>query len=298
MDEDGAEVTGSTLPRRQLGRFLREAREGAGLTLEKAATLMEWGKATLQRIEKGTTEKVRVRDVLSLCEIYGLSESKSAIAKGLAEQAPVKSWWQTYSGSIATWFNLYVGLEAGAKDLAQFQPLIMPGLLQTTAYARAVDRLYFTDESEEELDRRAEVRAQRQNILTRSRNPTTAAFVLHESMLRTVVGDHRVMAAQYRHIADLSTHDNIDVRVMPFRAGLPLGTPLPPFIILDFGRDVRGKLEEPPVVYCESYAGSVYLEEQSDVARFRRAFKIAQGASLDPRSSRDLLREIAKGVRE
>jgi transcriptional regulator with XRE-family HTH domain len=291
---DETDGSGSTLPRRQLGRFLKEAREGAGLTMERAAALMEWNKSTVSRLERGQTEKVRVRDVLGLCEIYGLDDDKSAVAKVLAEQTPAKSWWHAYGDVIPGWFNLYVGLEAGAKELAIYQPLLVPGLLQTADYARSVDRLYFPDETDDEIERRVQLRTQRQNILTRSRQPVTASFVLHEAVLRTVVGNRRVMAAQLRHLADAGRFGNVEVRVLPFHIGNPLGTALPPLTVMDFGNDPRGRLMEPPQVYCESFTGSVYLEGKVDVLRFRQAFRTLMQASLDIHRSRDMLREIAR----
>ncbi|WP_067698381.1 helix-turn-helix domain-containing protein [Nocardia jejuensis] len=293
-DGDEPTETGSTLPRRQLGRFLREAREGAGLTVEQAATVMEWNKSTLSRLERGLTEKVRVRDVLSLCDAYGLDDKKTAAAKSLAEQTPAKSWWHAYADLIPAHSNLFVGLEAGAKVLTIFQPLIVPGLLQTADYARALDRTYFPADTESELDRRIELRTQRQHVILRQRRPAEALIVLHEAVLHTVVGSRRAMAAQLRHIADLSTRENIEIRLMPFRAGFPLGMPLPPFIIFQFGKDPRGKLTEPTVVFAESFAGAMYFERPTEVGMYREAFNKVQHATLDARPSRDLIREIAR----
>src|SRR5437899_8417723 len=91
------EDTGTTLPRRQLGRLLREARTATGMSLDEAAALVQWSRPTLSRLERGETEKVRFREVLALCEVYGLSAEATAVARGLAEQAPVKSWWHGYS---------------------------------------------------------------------------------------------------------------------------------------------------------------------------------------------------------
>lgn len=294
MPEDEVEDIGTTLPRRQLGRLLRDARTALGLNLDDAAALMQWTRPTLSRLERGEIERIKVRDIVGFCEAYGLGKEKTAVAQGLAEQAPAKSWWHAYSDLIPAWANLFVGLESGATTLTSFQPLVVHGLLQTADYTRAIDRLYFPDDNEDELERRVQVRAQRQHILTRSRQPTTAAIILHESVLRTVVGDNRVMAAQCRRIADMSTRDNVDIRVMPFRAGLPLGAALPPFTILEFNRGARGnQVIEPPQVYCEGYVGSAYLEKRADVLAFRQAFRKLRHASLDPRPSRDMLREIA-----
>ncbi|MFE3026451.1 helix-turn-helix domain-containing protein [Nocardia tengchongensis] len=289
------EDTDTTLPRRQLGRLLRDARATTGMNLDQAAALVQWSRPTLSRLERGETEKVRVTDILALCEAYGLDEETTVVAKGLATQAPAKSWWQAFSDLIPAWANLFVGLESSATSLTVFQPLIVHGLLQTADYARALDRLYFPDDTEYELERRIQVRVQRQRIVTRSRKPTRMSIILHENVLRTVVGNNRVMSAQCRHIADMSTRDNIDIRVMPYQAGLPLGMAVPPFTIMDFGSDPRSKqLVEPAQVYCEGYAGSAYLEKRTDVVTFRQAFRRLQQASLDHHPSRDMIREIAR----
>jgi hypothetical protein len=97
-----------------------------------------------------------------------------------------------------------------------------------------------------------------------------------------------------RHLADMSTLANVDIRILRFHVGIPLGAALPPFTILDFVRDGRGKTAEPPVIYCENYTGAAYLERRADVLRFREAFAMLQQAGPDARPSRDLLREIAR----
>lgn len=286
----------STLPRRQLGRYLREAREAANLTLEQAATLMEWGKSTLQRLEKGQTERVRVREVEDLCELYGVDEEKAAALKGLAQQAPARSWWHAYGDLIPAGFNLYVGLEAAARELTVYQPLVIPGLLQIADYARTLDRSYFPEDTDTELDRRVELRIQRQAIILRKRSPAAASVVLHEAAIRTRVGDRRVMAAQLRHLADISTRGNIELRVLPYRAGIPLGMPLPPFVVLEFGTDTLDRPIEPTIVFAESFTGSMYFERPGDVDRYRNAFRWVREAALGLQPSRDLLRELAREI--
>ncbi|MFE3194643.1 helix-turn-helix domain-containing protein [Nocardia sp. NPDC059240] len=295
MAERESEDTETTLPRRQLGRLLREARSATGMNLERAAALVQWSRPTLSRLERGETEKIRVTDILALCEAYGVDRNTSAVARGLAEQVPAKSWWHAYGDLIPAWANLYVGLESTATTLTIFQSLIIHGLFQTADYTRALDRIYFPDETVDELERRVRVRIQRQHILTRTHQAACVSVVLHENVLRTVVGDNKLMSAQCRHVADLSTRENIDIRVLPFRAGFPLGAALPPFTIMDFDHVAPGKkVLDPSQVYCEGYAGSAYLEKRTDIRTFRHAFRKLQESSLDPRSSRDLLREIAR----
>lgn len=255
---------------------------------------MEWNKSTLSRLERGLTEKVRVRDVLALCENYGLDEQMAAAAKELAEQTPGRTWWRSYSDVIAAKFNTYVGLEAGASELSIFQPLIVPGLLQTADYARTIDRQYFQDDSDEDLERRVALRIRRQHIITRQRQPVRLSVVLHEAVLRTMVGGPRVMAAQLRRIADLSTRDNIGLRILPFRAGFPTGSVVSQFIIMAFPCAGRAKPTEPTIVFAESFAGDVYLEERIDVLRCQQAFRTLLAATLDERPSRDLMRELVR----
>lgn len=292
-DPDGC---GSTLPRRQLGRHLREAREACGLTLVEAAKIMEWSKSTLQRLEKGQAERVRVHDIETLCQIYAVPDQFASGLKGLAQQASVKCWWHGYGDLIPANFNVYVGLEASARHLAIYQPQLVPGLLQIPDYARALDRQYFAEESEDELDRRIQVRSRRQAVLTRPRNPADARVVLHEAVIRTCIGNARIMASQLRHLADMSTRPNIDLRILPFHAGSPLGRVFGPLVLLDFDSDPRGRPIEPSIAFAESYLGGKYFERVEDVDRCRAAHDAIQRAALDAQPTRDLLRQLARSM--
>lgn len=293
-DDNDPEDVGTTLPRRQLGRLLRDARTMAGLSLESSARLMDWGKATLSRYENGKTEKVRARDLEALAELYGVDDEDLKAWKDLAQQAPVRSWLRAYSDVLATKFDTYLELESAATELAIFQPLVIPGLLQTHEYAHAMNRLTQPRIPDADLDRLAALRTQRQHLITRARHPTGLVAVLHENVLRTVVGGSAVMADQLRHVADVGTRDNIEIRLLPHHAGFPTGRVIAPFTVLTFPKDSAGKPVEPSVVYAESFTGDAYLEKREDVQRFRRAFRTVLRATLDVGSSRIRLREIAR----
>ncbi len=283
----------STLPRRQLGRYLRDWRIQAGLTIAEAAKLMEWGASTLQRLEKGNADRIRTIDIQELCRIYGIPAEIAEGLKGLAQQAAVKSWWHSYGDLIPENFDVYVGLEASAQQLSCYQSELVPGLLQTADYARALNRLGYPEETVAEVDRRVQLRLQRQAMITR-RSPARIAMVLHESVLRRLVGGARVMAAQVRHLAEVSTRPNVGLRILPFTAGVPLGLSTGPFVILEFGTDGKGQPVEPPVVYVEGFTGDLYLERQGDVQRYRRARDGLERCALDVQDSRNLLRQVAK----
>ncbi len=108
-DEEGPS---STLPRRQLGRFLRDRREAAGFTIAEAAKLVDLSRAVLQRLETGQIQKVRKQDAQALCEVYGVDATDTKAAVDLAVQAKAKSWYHAYGGLYSGAFNMYVGLEA------------------------------------------------------------------------------------------------------------------------------------------------------------------------------------------
>lgn len=285
----------STLPRRQLGRALREAREGAGFTLEQAAREMEIGKTSVIRVEKGHNDKIKLRDVEGYGHIYGLDEQRIEELKSLAQETATKSWWQGLRHLMRSGVSTYMGLESGASQLTFYQPMIVPGLFQLIDYARAIEQPYLPDDTPEVIERRVEVRLRRSAILTRQHNPIAAEFILHECVLHTVIGSREIMAAQLRHIADMSTRPNITVRILPFVAGFPgKVAPILPYVILDFPADSRSFGTEPPVVYTEHTLGTMFFEDHVDVQGYRNIHDDLRGGTLDEQASRDLLRQVAR----
>ncbi|WP_040781751.1 helix-turn-helix domain-containing protein [Nocardia pneumoniae] len=282
------DLSRTTLPLRQLGRALRDARQANGYTLEQVAEVLDISRSTLSRLELGQNEKVKARDVDYICQFYGLPEERIEYLKLLVSNSSSRVWWEDFRNLIRPGFNTYLQLEAAATELRFFQSLVIPGLLQTPDYARSVGASASTGISAEETDRLVDRRIQRSAILTRRHKPMRAEFLLHESVLRTVVGCDRIMSAQCRHLADMSTLDNVSIRVVPFTAGFPGGLAIPPYIIIDFpGR-------EPSVVYTEGAIGTMIFEYYDDVNRFRSIHESICGAALEERPSRDLLRNIAR----
>ncbi|MFD0360472.1 helix-turn-helix domain-containing protein [Nocardia sp. GCM10030253] len=284
----------TTVPRRQLGRYLRELRLQSGMTIAEAAQLIERGSSTLQRLEKGTADRIRVLDVEALCRVYGADETTTAALIGLAQQAKAKSWWHEFGDLIPENFDVYMGLEAAARRLTSYQVELVPGLLQTSDYARAVIRLGVPDETEADHERRVQMRMHRQVLITRKARPAAVDIVLHETVLRRVIGGRRIMSAQLRHLADTGTRPNATIRILPFTAGVPSGKLTGPFTILDFGTDAKGEKVEPTVVYAPSFTGDMYLEKEDDLRRYDQAYEAIQRAALDASDSKDLLRQVAR----
>ncbi|GAB2716296.1 helix-turn-helix domain-containing protein [Nocardia thraciensis] len=285
---------GSTLPRRRLGRLLRDLRHQTGITLEEAAHLIELSPSSLQRLETGQATRIRLVDIRELCRLYDADEVTAAGLLGLAQQATEKSWWNAYGGLIPPDFDVYVGLESAARQIFSYTPDAVLGLLQTPAYARVLARSVYPNDSDAEMDQRMELKLKRQAKLTRKRHPVRLSVVLLECALRRMVGSPRIMAAQLRHLADMSTRPNIDLRILTYRAGVPLGDPIGLFTILEFGTDNRGEVLEPPVVYLENFTGDLYLETPDDVQRYHEAHQAIRRAALDNVASRNFIRQIAK----
>ncbi|WP_329415318.1 helix-turn-helix domain-containing protein [Nocardia vinacea] len=289
----------TTIPRRQLGRELRELRHGAGLSIADAARLIERGAGTLQRLEKGESPRIRQLDIEALCKIYSATNRMKAL-KALAAQADERTrpvddscWWQRYEDLIPDDFGTYLSLESAAAKVIMYQADVVPGIVQTADYARALDRLFFKSDTPMELEQRIQVRMQRQAALTRGLSPVEVDLLLDESVLRRMVGGKRVMAAQLRKLAD--TPPNVRVRIIPFSAGLPLGIATGPFVILHFPTDLSTKRPvEPTTVYAESYGSRLYYDSADIVSRYLGAHESISRVALSEADSKRLLRQVAK----
>lgn len=284
----------ASLPRRQLGRYIRRQREeNTALTQAEVAVAMQWSHSKYSRLERGEPGKILDRDLRELGKILEITDEKTNAMIELARQVGEKTWYNSFNDLIRANFDVYMRMETEACAMEIFRPDLVPGLFQTADYARALNRIYFPKDSEEEQDRRIELKLKRQVIITRKKAPVTVDLALHESAMHTTVGNDAIMAAQLRHLADLGTRPNITVRIVPFRAGFPLGMSVGPFVTLEFKPDAKG-VAEPTVIYVENYTGDMYLEEESDVHKYRRAFATIQHAALDAATSKNLLRQVAR----
>ncbi|MGI5221195.1 helix-turn-helix domain-containing protein [Nocardia sp. CA-290969] len=285
-----------TLLRRQLGRFLRECREATGMTIAIAAAEARLSATGLQRLESGHSKTPRTQAVRELCTIYELSSDEADKAVDLATKAAKADdeGVVTLGGMFSDAFNLYASMERSARRVITFQELI-PGLLQTPAYARGLIGAYLRGGNLEELEHRVEARVARQVLVTRKYSPLRLEVLLHESALHRVIGSPRIMAAQLRQLAEVGKRANIVLRIQPFKAGCTWGKPPTPFVILDFGTDSRGNIVEPPVVYLDgSVSSDLYIDNHETVQRYHELAEDIQRTTLDEADSRSLLRQVAK----
>jgi len=287
---------GSTVPRRQLGRYLRELRSDAGLTVRGAAKELERSEPTLWRIENGLTS-IRSVEVGVMCRLYGASEDLTVALMALAKQTKAKGWWQAYGDVVPEGFDLFAGLEAAATALDEYEHSLVPGLLQSEGYARTIIAARKLQKTTDEIDRRIELRRIRQAILTRMIDPPRLRVVLCEQVLRTPVGGREVMAAQLGHLAEVSELPNVSLRVLSPSAGYHPGILTGAFTVMRFPPPPSGLHGEPPTIYKETYTGSLYLDKPDEIERFATSFEAIWDAALSERPSRDLIARTAEDMK-
>jgi transcriptional regulator with XRE-family HTH domain len=285
----------STVPRRQLGRHLRQLREEARLTIKVVSQELEWSTPKIWRIESGATS-MRSLDVEAMCRIYGASPEMTEALTGLAKETKARGWWHCYGDAIPEWFELYVGLEASASRLRKYEPQLVPGLLQTRAYATEAHRIFSREMSQAERDRAVEVRLGRQAILGRQRPPAPRLdVVLDEAVLRRAAGAGAVMAEQLRHIVAVSRQPNVSVRVLPFTAGRHRAERANgSFTILEFPEQGARRQAEPTIVYSEGLTGALYLEKPHEVEAYAGVWREIEAACPSEAQSRKLIASIAE----
>jgi hypothetical protein len=250
--------------RRTLGRQLKRHRELAG---KSAADFVqgEVGSASkMYRIEAGKIP-VRPLDVREMCFIYNVDEATTAKLLQLAKATNGSSWWESYGAVVPDWFESYVDLEAHARNLLTYESDLVPGLLQTPDYHRAI---FDADPAKDPSSaaRTVAFRAERQRSALESPSPLRICAVLSEGVLNREVGGKVVMAVQREHLLELSTRPNIDIFVLPFYRGAHAamkGT----FSVL-IPRDQA----DPDTVYVETRAGGRYMQEEEVLRAYRSDF--------------------------
>lgn len=238
---------GSGVPRRQLGRALRQLREQARITVREAAEGIDASPQKIWRIETGRgQERIRTVDVTELYRLYGASEEVTNGLVALAKETKAKGWWLSYADVLPDWFEPYVAMEAAACRIRKYEQMLVPGLLQTRAYAEAMFRLHNPQISETDLDRGVSARIKRQGLLTRTfPAPPTLEVMLSEALLRQPIADRSAMVTQLRAVVAASKAPHISVRVLPLAAGPTLAGVAGAFTILDFPPATPGGVREP-----------------------------------------------------
>lgn len=268
-----------TTLRRQLGAELRRLRSDR--TVADVAAQLGWSESKLSRIETAHTG-IRPKDLDRLLEAYGLAEDVRARIRALAGQARQRAWWEAYGDVLPNAYETYIGFEAEAIGILTFEALLIPGLLQTDEYARAVfvadgrryDGRRFDDA---EIDQKVQVRMARQAVLTRQPAPDVVA-ILDEGALRREIGGPAVLRRQLNWLNEAGQRANITIRVLPFSVGAHSAL-AGSYTILRFTGG------EQPLVYCEGRTGGVFRTRQEEVEGYLASFDGLRDAALTPPDS-------------
>jgi transcriptional regulator with XRE-family HTH domain len=275
-----------TVRRRRLALELRRLREAARLTCEEVADHLECSASKISRVETGRVS-VSPRDVRDMLELYGVPPQQRESLVQLARDSRQKGWWHAYSDTMQPQFVTYVGLESAAAEIRIYEVSLIPELLQTEDYARAVIRSGMMNSPAEDVERRVALRMARQPAITRDYPPKVWA-VLDEAALRRRVGGAGLMRLQLEHLLAQATLPNVAVQVIPFGGGAhpAMGRP---FIILVFPERV-----DTDVVYLEDLTSALYLEDVADVDRYNVFFNHLRASALSFDDSAALIASVLK----
>ncbi|OPC76768.1 XRE family transcriptional regulator [Embleya scabrispora] len=278
-----------TLRRRRLGEALRRYRTAAQLSLERAASEMRWDDSKLSRIENARA-RIPPQDVARLLRLYDVNDPDIAQAlEALARDAGKTGWWQPY-GVVTPGLHDYLVLESDADSTRIYTPNLIPGLLQTGAYAREIIAATALTRTPQEVLSLAEVRKARQSILTRPDRPLSLWAVIHESAFhQRFAGQPALMRHQLRHLLDSADLPNVSIQVMPLTA-----TPHPG--LLGLFEIVRFPNPWPTVVNLENLRGGYFVEGTADVQVFEAAFDHVVAAALPVDDSREIIKNLMEGT--
>jgi transcriptional regulator with XRE-family HTH domain len=281
-------VHGPTAGRRKLRTALRAARESAGLTQEDVAKEMDWSLSKLIRIETGRVS-ISTNDVKALLDLYDIDDDEErALLVDFARLARKKPWWQDFREAVPADYAQFIGLEAEAESLRIYQPTVVPGLLQTEAYGRAIleGRAPSLRISEEGVQARATVRLRRQQEVLSSDTPPQIHVILDEAVLRRVPGDVGVLRDQLTHLLTIGSADHVTLQIVPLAAGaFSAGGH---FIILTFPDD-----GDNDVVYLETVLDQEFIDRKEETGPYEAEFNRLSDVALPGDESLAFIKRIA-----
>ncbi len=281
-----------SLRRRRLAAELRRLRDQSGLSVTEAAKRLDWQASRLSRIETRQSG-ITAPDLRKLLNLYEVEDQGyRAYLAELARRVNERGWWQKYAGMIVSNYADLISLEAEARTIRAYQQELVPGLLQTPDYARAVFRASWLTETAEQIDRHVEIRMERQEVLNRT-DPPPPRFnvVLSEGVLRRPVGGYDVMREQLEHLMRPRDRPNVTVQVLPFDAGMHPAM-VGPFTMITFPDP-----DDLGIVNLENAAGALFLEDPTELRIYDEIWSTLQASALSADDSQAFLRSTSFGYR-
>jgi transcriptional regulator with XRE-family HTH domain len=274
-----------TVRRRRLGQELRRLRELKGMTAEEVAERLLVSQSKISRLENGR-RSISQRDVRDLCGVYEVEDHRIVDSlMQMAKDSRQQGWWHSF-GDIP--YSVYIGLETDAASLRVYDPQVVPGLLQTRAYAETLITGALPETTPTDIDKRVQVRVRRQERIVAPDNPLRLWTVLDESALRRVVGSRAVMREQLEHLVEQSQLPHVTVQVIPFDMGAHPGLN-GQYAILEFP-----DAADSSVVYIEGVTSDLYLEKANDVQKYSVMYEHLRAQALNVEQSRQFIAKIAQ----
>ena len=273
--------------RRELGNELRRLR--GNRRAADVASALGWSEAKLSRIETAHTG-ITEGDLDRLLTAYGVRVEERDRLSDLARRGRARAWWTPYRSSVPDPYDEYVALEAEAVFISEWEAQVVPGLLQTDEYARAVIEVGADVEDADTIQRRLALRMARQDVLTRH-PPPTLEIIVDEAVLYREVGGPEVLRRQLVRLAEDSLRPGLDLLVLPFSAGAHAGQ-TESFMVLEFAAGTRG-----PIVHIEGLTGGLFRVTSSEVEVYRDALDDLRERALSPDESRTAIARREEAVR-
>jgi transcriptional regulator with XRE-family HTH domain len=282
---EASETTSPVVQRRRLRTELRRARLDAGLTQEQVAAAMDWSLSKLIRIENGSVG-ISLNDLKAILAHYKITEDgRVAELIALSRGARERSWWSSYRDIPPRLVQL-IEYESASFIIRNFQPMVIPGLLQTEEYATAMIRNYSPKATEQEVKTGIEVRIKRQQLLQQPEMPLMF-FIMDEGAVRRVVGGREAMRRQIERLLDESAKPNVTIEVIPFSAGAHPGM-AGSFMLFEFP-----DADDDDALYLEGPTDvRMNRDDPEEISSFREQFEVLRELSLGPQGTTDLLRGL------
>ncbi|WP_410656710.1 helix-turn-helix domain-containing protein [Amycolatopsis sp. lyj-112] len=262
---------------RGLAEGLRDARRASRLAMTEVADKLAWSQSTISRIETGA-RAASGEEVSALLAVYQVTGEQRHVLIEMARDADRPNWLETRYADVPWQAKTLARYELDATRIIESCTALLPVLLQTPSYARAA--LVTAGVPAAEIEARLELRRDRQKVLDGKKSPNLIAY-LDEGVLRRRIGGPRVMANQLRQLVSMAQRPAVELRVIPFDAGVHLGA----YVLLDFP-DGR------PVVRLEHRRSGLFLHQPIDVEPYLQAVANSHAVALDQARSMRLIEKL------
>lgn len=284
------DIGGQSVRRRRLAAELRRLRERTGLTGDQVAERLGWSGSKISRIELNRIG-VKLADLRRLLDLYGVSAAHRDELQALATESLGTGSLEVLPSTLTAELSSYMDEETEAKSVWNWEPLIVPGLLQTERYARAIIDGWTSimPTTREEVERRVGARIARQRLLTRD-PPLELSAVVDESVLYRKIGGPSVMREQMEHLIEASHLPNVRLQILALGGEHPLGTGS--FSYMQFTQ--RHEIPLNDIVNVEQLARNYDVEQEADTLQYQLAFRRLSALALPPTESRHMIAEAAR----